>query len=1190
MIIYIACWKNKIFSYTQTIKLTDQEKNKEQILLENERLKRMIKRVSKSAMGMMRAGSSDEQPDQSIDFLPIQISSILMSDKPLEEKLAEVLKKLGGFIDVSRVYIFENFDDNRKSRSRYEWVNQGVVTKRKNLGDIDYSDYPFWKKILIEKGSIVVSNVREQLPDSCWSMLESQETQSVLAFPLWVNSEFWGFIGFDECSFEREWIPFEVNILRVTSQLISNAIENINAQTDIKVNVQLQELLLNISNLFITSDSLQNQHDKALDFMGAFFDVDRAFIFENSTDTSFCSFFSEWCNKGISGKKDVYPVLNYSTDLPGWHSMLLDKGFISSSMPGQRGVITNSLLYQSDEISSLIIFPIKSQYHFWGFIGFDDYSINREWSSQQRNALETISGILAGAFERRQVNEENRRNHANILKINEQLKEKEGFLSHILSAAPVGIMIVKDKKITFVNDRTVRSTGYMKDELVGQSPSILYDLGGDEHRINDFYNLIRTDGIGNMEVTVVTKDGDRIPIQLTGTPATFDSSGESFLMIGLDISDIKQAEEELVDSQNRIKTIIETTIDGILICKTPDEITYVNRAGINLVGYSLDQIKNIPLDDVFQDSGEKLKYLKAFKIIDEKDQFKGDIKVVNNDGKVRHLEVSGTSVILDNKKQYYFSLHDVTNRIENEHALQLSEEKFRTLTENSRDHILRIEQNGKVSYCNSSFLREYGFGSEDVIGKAFADIRNIPEEFKRGLLPKVRDVLRNGIITNTEIVIHYKGRYMVFDWTVTPESNVSGHSHSVLVVGRDFTGRKNVEHELMIAKDRAESADKLKSAFLANMSHEIRTPLNAIVGFANLLKENLIDNTEKEEYINIINKSSDNLMMLINDIIDLARIESGQLNLLRGNIDINSMLNSLYTTFKQRAKTEKGESVSVILSIPDNIETLNILADENRLIQIFNNLLGNALKFTDKGFVDFGYTVEGDNIRFYVRDTGFGIVHEKHKLIFDQFRQADEAISKKFGGTGLGLTICKKLVVAMGGNIDLVSEPGEGAEFFFTIPLVLSEESVKKPEPVVHKEMAVVHTIEPNKQYIWSDKMVLLVDDNSSVHLQLRKYLEKTGVTVISARTGSSARELLRKRDDISMVLMDIQMPDVNGVNFVQEMKEQGIKVPIIAKTTEELLNSGGEILNAGYDEFVSKPIDKEELLIKMDRFLHNGR
>ncbi len=1168
--------------------LTDQEKNTDQIILENERLKRMIKRVSKSAMGMMRAGSTDDQPDQSIDFLPIQISSILMADRSLEDKLADVLKKLGEFIDVSRVYIFENFDENRKCRNSYEWVNLGVTTQRSNLGDIDYSDFPYWKKILVDKGSIVVSNIREQLPETCWNILEIQDIQSVLAFPLWVKGEFWGFIGFDECSFEREWIPFEVNILNVTAQLISNSIENINAQTDIEVNVKLQELLLRISNLFITSDSLQNQHDKALDILGSFFQTDRAFVFENSADTSFCTFSSEWCNKGISGKKEFFQVLNYNTDLPGWHSMLLDKGFIATGLPGQNSLISNSLLYKSSDVSSLIIFPIKSQYHFWGFFGFDDCKTERLWSPLQRNALETISGILAGAFERRQVNEENQRNHANILKINEQLKEKEGFLSHVLSAAPVGIIIVKDRRITFVNDRTIKDTGYLKEELIGQSPSILYDMGvGQEEKTREFYELIRTAGIGTMEVMVVTKSGGKIPIQLTGTPASFDSSGESFLMIGLDISEIKQAEKELIASQNRIKTIIDTTIDGILICEKPDEYTYINRAGTNLVGYSKEQLKSITLDNIFQDNKEKLKYFRAFKIIDEKDEFKGDIQIVNSKGDIRHVEVTGTSVVLDNRRQYYFSLHDITNRIYNEHALQLSEEKFRTLTENSRDHILRIEQNGKVSYCNSSFLREYGFTTEDVIGNVFTEIRNIPEEFKRGLFPKVRDVLRNGIIANIEIVIHYKGRYLVFDWTITPETNVTGQAHSVLVVGRDFTGRKNAERELVIAKDRAESADKLKSAFLANMSHEIRTPLNAIVGFANLLKEDLIDNEEKEEYINIINKSSDNLMMLINDIIDLARIESGQLNLLRGEVSVNAMLNSLYTTFKQRAKTEKGESVSVVLSVPDTLQPMHILADENRLIQIFNNLLGNALKFTDKGVVEFGYTLDSEFVKFYVRDTGFGIVHEKHNLIFDQFRQADEAITKKYGGTGLGLTICKRLIDAMGGKIGLVSEPGEGAEFFFTIPLVIVE---SKEEEIAREKVTVIHHIEPNKQYMWSDKMVLLIDDNSSVHLQLCKYLEKTGVTVISARTGSSARELLRKRDDISMVLMDIQMDDVNGVSFVQDMKKQGIKVPIIAQTTEELLKNSDEILKAGYDEFVSKPINREELLIKMDRFLQNNR
>ena len=1169
--------------------MTDQEKTTEQTALENERLKRMIKRVSKSAMGMLRAGGADEEPDQGMDFLPIQISSILMADRPLEDKLNDVLKRLGEYIDVSRVYIFENFDDNKKCRNTYEWVNQGVSVQKNNLIDLDYSEFPFWKKILEEKGSIIVSNIREQLPESCWEVLEKQEIKSVLAFSLRVQGRFWGFIGFDECSFEREWIPFEVNILKVTAQLISNAVENQIARADIESNIRLQELLLSISNLFITSDSFQDQLNNALGMMGEFFNVDRAYVFENSADTSFCSFLSEWCNTGVPSKKELFHVLNYNTDLSGWHATLLEKGSLCSAVPEQNDLLNNSLLYASEEISSIIVFPIKSQYHFWGIIGFDNYRDEKKWEPNKLNTLQTISGILAGAFERKQVNEENRRNHASILKINEQLKGKEEFLSHILRTVPVGIMIVKNKKITYINDRAVNIIGYSREELLGAPPSVMYDESGiSEDKIQAFYEDIRRNGTGSMELTVTTKEGNPIAVQVTGAQASYDSNEDSFLMIGLDISEIKKAEQELLDSQNRIRTIIETTIDGIMICEKPDKISYINRAGTNLLGYEIEYLQDINLDEIFPDAEEKSRYLKAFEAIDANDEFKGDIKIKTSKGQILFLETSGTSVMLDNKKQYYFSLHDVTQRSRNEHALQQSEEKFRTLSENSKDHILRIDSTGKISYCNSSFLDEYGFKREDIIGHTLTDITDIPTEFKKGLWSKITDVLKSGIVANMELVIHYKGRYLVFDWTVTPESNISGEASSVLVVGRDFTRRKNAERELMIAKDKAESADKLKSAFLANMSHEIRTPLNAIVGFANLLKEDFIDNDEKEEYIKIINKSSDSLMMLINDIIDLARIESGLLNLEQNEVDINGMLHSLFTTFKQRARTEKGDKVSVILSIPQGYQSLQVISDENRLIQIFNNLLGNALKFTNNGFVEFGYTLKDDFIRFYVHDTGIGIVHEKHSIIFEQFRQADDAIAKKYGGTGLGLTICKRLVNAMGGEIGLISDPGEGAEFFFTIPLTKEEKKEEeKEEKTVEIKPEALRDIPSEKNYTWSDKMVLLVDDNSSVHLQLRKYLEKTGVTVISARTGNSARELLRKRNDISMVLMDIQMPDVNGLNFIQDIKNQGIKIPFIAQSTKEFLTNSEDILRAGYDEFVSKPIDKEELLSKMDKLLH---
>jgi PAS domain S-box-containing protein len=1171
--------------------LTDREKNIEQVLFENERLKRMIKRVSKSAMGIMRAGEKEDDAGQGIDFLPIRISAILMASRPFSDKLNEVLKTLGEYIDVSRVYIFENFDNNRKCKNSWEWVTEGVAPQIANLTDVNYDGLPYWKKILEAKGSIVVSNIRDQLPETCWEILEAQDIRSVLAFPLWVNGNFWGFMGFDECSFEREWIPFEVNILKVTSQLISNAIENQASQAGLKENIRLQELLLNISNMFITSDSFIFQLKNALKVLGEFFGVDRAYVYENSSDTSYCTYLSEWCAENVRPRKDMQPVLNYSTDIPGWHTALLEKGYINSMHEEQEGLIEDSLLFKADDLECLTVFSIRSHYHFWGFIAFDNKKSKNKWNAYERNALETIAGILAGAFERRQVNEENRRNHVNLLKINEQLKEKQGFLSQILSAAPVGIGIIKDRKITFVNDTVLRDTGYTKDELLGRDTTFLYEYDEiGEEVVRDFYASIKNNGIASLEVNLVNKNGNKVLTQLTGTLASFDSDGETFLMIAQDISEVKKVQQELIESESRIKSIVETTIDGIFICERSNYISYINKAGLELLGYTKEELGEMSLDKIFPDESEKKKYYEGFNVIDEQGTFMGDIQIVNKDNEKRYLEVSGTSVMFDNKRQYYFSLHDVTHRIMDKRALQLSEEKFRSLTENSRDHIIRLDHEGKILYCNSSFLNEYGFEEKKILKKTFLQIANFPEEFKKGLLPKVNDVLRSGVSNSLELVIHYRGRYLVFDWTITLETNVAGESKSVLMVGRDYTSRKKVEQDLLVAKDKAESADKLKSAFLANMSHEIRTPLNAIVGFANLLKEDSIDDEEKEEYINIINKSSDNLMMLINDIIDLARIESGQLNLLRGRVDVHEMLNSIFTTFKQRAKVEKGDKVSVILSVPDEKVNPVILADENRLIQIFNNLMGNALKFTSQGYVEFGYTTAGGFLRFYVRDTGVGIVHEKHSVIFDQFRQADETVSKKYGGTGLGLTICKKLVEAMGGDIGLISDPGQGAEFFFNIPFVTVEDDLLELESTVETEEEkdmVIHDVIPGNKYEWPDKMILLVDNSSSAHLQMRKYLEKTGVTVISARTGKSARELLKKRNDISIVLMDIKMPGLDSDSFVRDIKKEGVNVPIIAQAPAgDDAERAGEILNAGYDELVIKPVRRDELLEKIDRFL----
>ena len=246
--------------------------------------------------------------------------------------------------------------------------------------------------------------------------------------------------------------------------------------------------------------------------------------------------------------------------------------------------------------------------------------------------------------------------------------------------------------------------------------------------------------------------------------------------------------------------------------------------------------------------------------------------------------------------------------------------------------------------------------------------------------------------------------------------------------------KRKTEDMLLVERDKAREADKLKSAFLANMSHEIRTPMNAIVGFSRLLEESDISQTERSEYVNIINKNSETLLALINDIIDLAKIESGQIIVEKINFCINNSIKAQIETLRHELKNKGKEDIEIIHEIPLSDDQAMINTDIVRLNQVLTNLTSNAAKFTDSGSITIGYRKEDEYIRFYVEDTGIGIPKEKQEIIFDQFRQADDSYTRKYGGTGLGLTICRELVHALEGQLSLTSTKGKGTRVEFIVP------------------------------------------------------------------------------------------------------------------------------------------------------------
>lgn len=388
--------------------------------------------------------------------------------------------------------------------------------------------------------------------------------------------------------------------------------------------------------------------------------------------------------------------------------------------------------------------------------------------------------------------------------------------------------------------------------------------------------------------------------------------------------------------------------------------------------------------------------------------------------------------------------------------------------------------------------------------------------------------------------------------------------------------RKKITSELKAAKQKAEMADKLKTTFLANMSHDLRTPMNSIIGFSELLKE-CSSSDQHKEYINIIVKNGEILLNLLNDIIDISKIESGQLNINKRSFDLRNLFNDLNLNYQKKLSSLKKPDVKLILEASDVKQQEIIFSDQSRIYQVMGNLLDNAMKFTSKGEIVFGYKSGVEEILFFVKDTGIGIPKKSREEIFDRFGQVQDALNYNLGGTGLGLTIAKNLVELMGGKIWLKSEVDEGSNFFFTIPY-----EKQKGEITVVKRRATNDKVTVN----WEDKTFLIVEDIESNRQMLETALRKTGVTLIIAKTGEKAVEICKSNQHIDLVLMDIRLPGINGCEATKEILKLRKNLPVIAQTALAIENKEKECYKAGAKAYLSKPIRPKELLNKINSVL----
>jgi signal transduction histidine kinase len=407
-------------------------------------------------------------------------------------------------------------------------------------------------------------------------------------------------------------------------------------------------------------------------------------------------------------------------------------------------------------------------------------------------------------------------------------------------------------------------------------------------------------------------------------------------------------------------------------------------------------------------------------------------------------------------------------------------------------------------------------------------------------------------------------------------ANLNNQLLSVIEKLRDsYENIQRINEELIVSRQKAEESDRLKSAFLANMSHEIRTPMNAIIGFAGFLGESDLPGEEREKYSKIIVDRSDELLQIINDILDISKIESKTLIPFPESFILETLLDDLTVIYSKKLNQMNRKNLQIVCKKPPGDKLYVLTTDMLKFRQIFTNLLNNALKFTESGEIQFGYySSEENSLTCFVSDTGIGIDPKYQETIFEIFRQAEPPPERIFGGTGLGLAICRGNAKLLGGDIRVESEPGKGSKFFFTVESLQKEKTA--PEQKYPKLMKVQ----------WKIKKILIIEDDDSSIEYLKMTLEKTGAMLYIARNGKEARAVYNRLHEIDLVLLDMKLPDADGLILVKEIKAVRKNLPVIAQTAFAMETDRIKCLAAGCDDYISKPYRHEELIELINTYL----
>jgi len=686
----------------------------------------------------------------------------------------------------------------------------------------------------------------------------------------------------------------------------------------------------------------------------------------------------------------------------------------------------------------------------------------------------------------------------------------------------------------------------------------------------------------NVEEYTPGENGEKRWILSSKAPLR-DMEGHIIGLIGIsrDISDRRKTEDSLRESEEKYRLIFENSPLGLLSFDEHGVIIACNNIFAQIIG----------------SSAEKLIGLNMLNLPDKKMVSSIQKALDGSMGIFEGLYHSFTAVKASFGRALFAPMdigdglnrggvgiiEDISDRKRIEDALLLSEEKYRTIFENVQDVFYQTDLEGIIIDISPSIKHFSEFKRDELLGTNVDNLYYDPHA-REDLLNTIR---KSGELRDYELKFKTKsGKVMYVSVNARMICDDEGRPNHIDGALRDITERKISEQELTIAKEQAEKSDYLKSAFLANMSHEIRTPMNGILGFAGLLKEPNLSGEEQQEYIQIIEKSGARMLNIINDIMNISKVESGQMEVTLSKTNINEQIDYIYTFFKPEVES-KGMQIFVKKSLAYNEAIIE--SDREKIYAILTNLVKNAIKFTHTGFIEFGYryciretsqnSSEGE-LEFFVKDTGIGIRDEQKGIIFERFRQGSESLSRNYEGAGLGLSISKAFVEMLGGRIWVESKEGDGAIFYFTIPYFVEQKEQKIVNNIISGE-DLLPQVSP--QYL--GLKVLIAEDDPGSEMLITRTIKGLSKEILKAVKGTEAVEMCRSNPDIDLILMDIKMPEMDGYEATRRIRQFNKKVIIFAQTAYALSGDREKAIEAGCNDYISKPIQKDQFLTLIEAY-----